>query len=130
MPIDQQLAAEFKSQLRARATQLRGEIQRTLERSSEESHVRIAEQARDVEDDSFSNLIVDLNFTDIDRDADELSRIDGALLRLKSGAYGDCIDCAQPIPLQRLQAEPAAARCIACQEMYEKTHATARTPSL
>ena len=53
-----------------------GDIQRTLERSSDESHVRIAEQARDAEDDSFSNLIVDLNLADIDRDAQELRRID------------------------------------------------------
>ena len=66
----------MKSRLRERAAQLRGEIQRTLERSSDETHVRIAEQARDTEDDSFSNLIVDLNLAEIDRDADELRRID------------------------------------------------------
>ncbi|HEX2494042.1 MAG TPA: hypothetical protein VHK24_09725, partial [Steroidobacter sp.] len=71
MPLDDQQILRFKSQLRERAAQLRSEIQRTLERSSDESHVRIAEQARDAEDDSFSNLIVDLNLADIDRDADE-----------------------------------------------------------
>lgn len=130
MTINQEQSVEFKSQLRERAAQLRTEIQTTLERSSDESHARIAELARDHEDDSFSNLIVDLNLSDIDRDSDELRRIDTALTRLNSGTYGDCLDCGQSIPIERLKAEPTAGRCIACQEIYEKTHATGNTPSL
>jgi len=130
MTINQEQSVALKSQLRERAARLRSEIRSTLERSSDESHARIAELARDHEDDSFSNLIVDLNFSDIDRDADELRRIDTALTRLSSGTYGDCLDCGQAIPIERLKAEPTAGRCIACQETYEKTHATGNTPSL
>lgn len=118
------------SRLRDRAAQLRGEIQRTLERSSDETHVRIAQQARDAEDDSFSNLIVDLNLAEVDRDADELRRIDTALVRLSDGSYGSCEDCGQRIPQARLDAEPTALRCIRCQEIYEKTHAGGSTPRL
>jgi RNA polymerase-binding protein DksA len=120
----------MKSRLRERAAQLRGEIQRTLERSSDETHVRIAEQARDIEDDSFSNLIVDLNLAEVDRDADELRRIDTALARLSDGSYGSCEDCGQRIPQARLDAEPTALRCVRCQEIYEKTHAGGSTPRL
>lgn len=120
----------MKSRLRERAAQLRGEIQRTLERSSDETHVRIAEQARDTEDDSFSNLIVDLNLAEVDRDADELRRIDTALARLSAGSYGSCEDCGQRIPQARLDAEPTALRCVRCQEIYEKTHAGGSTPRL
>jgi DnaK suppressor protein len=120
----------MKSRLRARAAQLRGEIQRTLDRSTDETHVRIAEQVRDTEDDSFSNLIVDLNLAEIDRDADELRRIDTALARLSDGSYGLCEDCGQRIPQARLEAEPTALRCITCQELYEKTHAVGSTPRL
>lgn len=130
MALDQQQAAQVKTRLRERAAQLRSEIQDVLERSEDETHTRIAEQARDAEDDSFSNLIVDLNFADIDRDADELRRIDYAMARLTHGTYGDCIDCGRPIPKARLEAEPTAARCIECQELYEKTHAGGATPSL
>jgi RNA polymerase-binding protein DksA len=126
----QQTSIAMKSRLRARAAQLRGEIQRTLERSSDETHVRIAEQARDTEDDSFSNLIVDLNLAEIDRDADELRRIDTALARLSEGSYGLCEDCGQRIPQARLEAEPTALRCLRCQELYEKTHAVGSTPRL
>ncbi|HKS55615.1 MAG TPA: TraR/DksA family transcriptional regulator [Steroidobacteraceae bacterium] len=127
---EQHQTTTIKSRLHARAAQLRGEIQHTLERSTDETHVRIAEQARDTEDDSFSNLIVDLNLAEIDRDADELRRIDTALLRLSEGSYGLCEDCGQRIPEARLEAEPTALRCIRCQELYEKTHAGNSTPRL
>ena len=123
-------ATELKARMRERAAQLRGEIREVLERSNDETHANIAERARDIEDDSFSNLIVDLNYADIDRDADELRRIDSALTRLSDGSYGTCVDCGQDIPLARLNAEPTAERCIRCQELFEKTHATAKTPSL
>ncbi len=123
-------ATELKARMRERAAQLRGEIRDVLERSNDETHANIAERARDIEDDSFSNLIVDLNYADIDRDADELRRIDSALTRLSDGSYGTCTNCGQDIPLARLNAEPTAERCIRCQELFEKTHATAKTPSL
>ena len=127
---DPRQTTTMKARLRERAAQLRGEIQHTLERSSDETHVRIAEQARDTEDDSFSNLIVDLNLAEIDRDADELRRIDTALVRLSEGSYGLCETCGERIPEARLEAEPTALRCIRCQELYEKTHAVGSTPRL
>jgi RNA polymerase-binding protein DksA len=120
----------MKSRLHERAAQLRGEIQHTLERSSDETHVRIAEQARDTEDDSFSNLIVDLNLAEVDRDASELRRIDTALARLSEGSYGLCEDCGQRIPEARLEAEPTALRCVQCQERHERTYAGTATPRL
>ncbi len=121
--LNPQQSTTMKARLRERAAQLRNEIQHTLERSSDETHVRIAEQARDTEDDSFSNLIVDLNLAEIDRDADELRRIDTALARISEGSYGLCESCGQGIPEARLQAEPTALRCVQCQELYERTHA-------
>lgn len=128
--LNSQQTLQMKSRLRERAAQLRAEIQRTLERSADETHVRVAEQARDTEDDSFSNLIVDLNLSEIDRDADELRRIDTALARLSEGSYGVCEDCGQKIPEARLEAEPTALRCVRCQDLYERTHATGSTPRL
>ena len=120
----------MKDRLHERAAQLRDEIQHTLERSADETHARVAEQARDLEDDSFSNLVVDVNLAEIDRDADELRRIDGALARINEGSYGLCESCGQEIPEARLQAEPTALRCVRCQELYEKTHAGNGTPRL
>lgn len=123
-------ASAIQARLNERAAQLREEIRETLARSNDETHVRIAEAVRDEGDDSFSDLIVDLTFADIDRDAQELRRIDGALVRLKDGSYGQCEDCDQPIAQARLEAEPTASRCIACQERYERTYASPSTPTL
>ena len=126
---DQQLV-DLKVRLRERAAQLRSEIREGLARSTEESHVNIAEQARDTEDDAFSNLIVDLNYSEIERDADELRRIDRALARIYDGSYGTCEECGGQIAARRLMAEPTATRCIRCQDLHEKTHLTAPAPSL
>jgi DnaK suppressor protein len=130
MALQQSEMRNFRTRLRQRAAELGQEIRATLERSSEESHVRIAEQVRDSEDDSFSNLVVDLNYSEIERDADELRRIEGSLRRLSDGTYGTCIDCGKDISVARLKAEPTAARCIECQEIFEKTHAGVSTPKL
>jgi DnaK suppressor protein len=130
MALQQSQILDFKTHLRRRAEQLGHEIRDTLARSSEESHVRIAEQARDTEDDSFSNLIVDLNYSEVERDAEELRRIQGALRRLSDATYGVCVDCSKDISLPRLKVEPTAVRCIECQEVYERTHAGVNTPKL
>jgi len=58
------------------------------------------------------------------RDRDELAQVDAALHRLDRGSYGDCVDCGEPVALQRLLVQPAAERCAACQSAIE--HARAR----
>jgi RNA polymerase-binding protein DksA len=128
--LSQEQLLHFKTTLRERSEALRADIRSTLERSADETHVRVAEQARDMEDDSFSNLIVDLNLSEVERDVDELRRISTALRRAADGTYGLCEDCDVVIPTARLEAEPTAGRCVRCQELYEKTHAVASTPSL
>lgn len=128
--LDQNQSLDFKLRLRERAIQLRDELQRTREKSSEEIPSQVADRARDSEDDSFATLVVDTNLSEMERDVDELRMIDSALQRIDAGTYGVCVDCGRPIPIARLKAEPTAERDVQCQELYEKTHASARTPSL
>lgn len=128
--LEQQEIYDFKVRLRERAGLLRGEIRGAIDKSSDETHADIVKDVRDMEDDSFSNLIVDTHLAEIDRDAGELQRIDGALRRIADGSFGQCVNCGQDIPKPRLLAEPTAARCVQCQELYEKTHAGTATPSL
>lgn len=54
-----------------------------------------------------------------DRLLAELRDIDDALQRLKMPGYGRCIDCAAAIAFDRLQHQPQALRCIACQTAAE-----------
>ena len=66
-----------------------------------------------------------------DRDVDELRQIAAAKERMARGEYGECIDCGCEISYERLQAQPAAARCLPCQQRFEQTHDTAvRIPPL
>ena len=53
------------------------------------------------------------------REHGELRTVRAALARLDDGSYGECIDCGIDIPFARLQAQPAALRCVPCQEKAE-----------
>jgi DnaK suppressor protein len=48
------------------------------------------------------------------------SAVLAALKRLDEGAYGECVDCCQPVPEGRLEARPEAARCVQCQGKRER----------
>ena len=61
---------------------------------------------------------------EMERDQLELRDIDDARARLAEGTYGECVDCGCDIPYERLHAQPTAARCVNCQERWEKTHET------
>ena len=82
-----------------------------------------------MDDNSVSADIVDQasSYTDkavemkaINRQIKLISKIDQALLRVRSGIYGFCAETAEPIGLKRLMARPVAELCIAAQEKHEK----------
>jgi DnaK suppressor protein len=113
---------ELRSSMTARSSQLREEIRQTLLKSDSEQYAMIADQVRDLEDDSFADLMVDVNLAEIDRDLQELRLIDAAKLRMDDGSYGHCESCGLPIELARLRATPFASRCFDCQSSFERTH--------
>ena len=78
-----------------------------------------ATDVNDLEDQASKRERTTLQDAEVQRDHNELGDVRAALVRLSNGTYGTCIDCAQPIDLQRLAAVPAAARCMACQTQFE-----------
>lgn len=44
----------------------------------------------------------------------ELARVDAALERLASGAYGECVTCGEPIEPRRLAFDPSTPLCLGC----------------
>jgi len=71
----------------------------------------------DIANDSYEKyLLYDLSLGE----KDELSAIDGALLKIESGSYGTCESCGNAIPMQRLQIKPDAKLCVKCKELAEK----------
>ncbi len=120
--LDRRQLEELRSAMDTRAGQLREEIRQTLLKSDQEQYAMIADQVRDLEDDSFADLMVDVNLAEIDRDLEELRLIDRAMARLGEGSYGHCDTCGSPIEIARLRATPFASRCFDCQSAYERTH--------
>ncbi len=58
-------------------------------------------------------------------------KIEEALLRIKDGTYGLCVECHQSIGAKRLEARPTAELCIECKEAAERLEnlsADGRTP--
>lgn len=49
----------------------------------------------------------------------QLRQIELALQRIEGGEYGDCLECGEPILLARLQIQPEARLCVACQSRIE-----------
>lgn len=54
-----------------------------------------------------------------DRELAELGRVSAALQRLHQPDFGRCADCGEPIAFARLQLEPWARRCVACESRAE-----------
>ncbi len=78
-----------------------------------------AREVGDRKDEAAQRQVSDVDAAEEQRDVDEMAQVEAALHRLDEGIYGDCIDCGEPIALQRLLVQPAAVRCAACQNARE-----------
>ena len=77
----------------------------------------------DSSDEALAASLADLSAARIDREVLEYRALEAAEQRLGDAGFGTCADCAVAIPLARLIANPAATRCVQCQEKFDKTHA-------
>ncbi len=107
------------ARLRAREWQLKQEISTVAEAVKAETMI-----GREVGDDAAHYALreeVSVDRAEMDRDALELQEVQSALARIQAGSYGQCVDCGVDIAHERLQAQPAAQRCTACQTRFERT---------
>jgi DnaK suppressor protein len=61
----------------------------------------------------------DLAIRNVDRESVLLRQVRAALLRIREGDFGICLECDESISSKRLAAVPWASRCIRCQEAAE-----------
>ncbi|WP_106400883.1 TraR/DksA family transcriptional regulator [Actinocorallia populi] len=88
-----------------------GEARRRLE---QERQNRLAQLTALLEgEDSGAGEIADVQLASIRRVVED---IDAALERLEAGAYGNCVRCSRPIPVERLEILPYARCCVGCQQ--------------
>ncbi len=107
--------------LAAREADLRSQVQAARAALAE----RPSADGRQVEDQGEQGeqrVRAGIEHAELQRGLQELREIETARERIAEGRYGECVDCGQPIALERLKAQPTAARCLACQAAYEKTH--------
>ncbi len=121
---------EFRTILDKQYLELRKEIRKILLESDKEQFQKLAGEVHDLEELSVADLLVDLNYAEIDHLLKELREVEDALRRIREGRYGVCIDTGEPIELERLKAYPSAKRSARAQAIYEKTHAGETHPSL
>ena len=80
-----------------------------------------AAEVGDRKDEASRRQLSEVGEAEAQRDVDEMAQVERALQRLDHGTYGDCSQCGEPIPLQRLRVQPAAERCATCQTSFEHT---------
>ncbi|MGZ8259724.1 MAG: TraR/DksA family transcriptional regulator [Caldimonas sp.] len=127
---DKQLQ-DLRARLDRREAELREEVQARERDAAEVPGKDARDQAEDPGEQGEERIREAVAQAEHERDVDELRQIALAKERMARGEYGVCVDCSVDIALARLQAQPAAARCIPCQERYENAHGNAvRIPPL
>jgi DnaK suppressor protein len=120
----------IEAHLRHRYAEIWTDIRRELDKHGEQQYSDLVQGAGDPEDAATADVLIHLNLSEIDRDAQELRAIQDALARLKRGEYGQCERCGEDISRRRLEALPHATLCIVCQTRAERARAPDSTPSL
>jgi RNA polymerase-binding protein DksA len=124
MPLKPQQAKQLRALTEERRRDIIAELQRDVEKARGQQYRDLAGPAPDAGDASVADLISDLENAEVTRDVAELRALEQALSRMTDGSYGVCVQCGGEIALERLRANPAALRCLECQHMFEKTHAS------
>lgn len=91
-------------------------------------HADGAEAARALENDyartdpAQADALGEAGLALLHQDCRQLEAVEQALARMANGSYGLCCACGRPIAPERLQARPAAALCLDCQQNSERRY--------
>ena len=78
-------------------------------------------EAQDLADKASSSYTKEFLFNKSSSDRIFLQQVDEALLRIKSGSFGECTKCEETIERKRLEAIPWARLCLSCQQKAEQS---------
>jgi RNA polymerase-binding transcription factor DksA len=102
-----------------RQAELRADVH-AAQMAREDAQAAITPEVSDQKDSALLQQLEGIDSAQEQRDIDELAQVELALKRLDGGTYGNCLDCNEPIPLERLRVQPAAQRCATCQIDHER----------
>ncbi len=109
-----------KKELLERKRQLWDEINDDIDDDVREEYQELIQVAKDGGDRGVAELRESTAYSLIKLKVEEIESIEEALQRVENGKYGRCLDCSRWIRPARLQVQPFAVRCRACQEEREK----------
>jgi DnaK suppressor protein len=107
---------KLRTILAERKATLLAELRKSMEEQRTENSSMSFELAQDDGDKSVEDHERHVQASVQSIKSEELDIIDLALEKLAAGTYGICQECGCEIPLKRLEIQPCAAYCIACQE--------------
>lgn len=115
--------ADIRTALQANRALLLEQVRNDQEQRGQTQFTEILGRASgDSSDEALAVTLGDLSAARVDHEIRQLREMDAALARMDSEEFGLCVDCGEAIPTARLVANPAAVRCVACQELHEKTY--------
>ncbi|HZS34743.1 MAG TPA: TraR/DksA C4-type zinc finger protein [Methylomirabilota bacterium] len=114
--LDPETIREAERFLRARLAELHASVRSSVD----EQRTTEAVRAPDMTAAASATLLGEIQVALVDRRAQQIAQIEGALERLKRGQYGFCQECREFIGLARLRALPFAQRCRPCQGRAER----------
>jgi RNA polymerase-binding transcription factor len=122
----------FEQRLRARHAELRQHVRDVLLESKREDFAELAGRVHDRGEEAVADLLTSTNVAVLEREVNELRDVEAALQRIRTGSYGVCDTCGDDIERERLEAYPAAERCVDCERDREVGRAGGRdqTPSI
>ena len=108
---------QFKKKLEQRQQELR----RTVSRNVQDGRAADSEDiAQDIADKAANSYTKEFLFSQSSADRALLARVEEALVRIREGSFGECINCGAEVNPKRLEAVPWARYCIKCQEKIEQ----------
>ncbi|MCP5279926.1 MAG: TraR/DksA family transcriptional regulator [Thiobacillus sp.] len=115
---------QIREALNTRRDALLAQMREALEQSGQTQYAEILGRGSgDSSDEALAVTLGDLSAARLDHEVRQLRALEAAAARIRGEEFGTCEDCGVAIPAARLVANPAATRCVACQELHEKTFA-------
>jgi DnaK suppressor protein len=102
---------EVRRSLLDRRTELEAELSRLVEPPAEGAAVSFGKRIGDGTTEAVERLSTTAAARSISESIADIGR---ALAKIDAGTYGTCDECGRDIGADRLEALPAASRCVAC----------------
>jgi len=112
---------EMKTRLKAKRAELRESIANLTEAHPEPvGPIEASEGPQAFEDVAVDFIEMQQEQSILVNQQALLTEVEDALKRIEDGTYGKCVNCGRPIPEERLEAIPWAARDVKCEEQLEQ----------